>query len=114
MTMLNSTIFDCLIYKGYGQRIAERDHKPGGFALELGRKDVDLVLDTARATGVPMNIGSVLHDRWLAAQSKGRGALDWSAVALSTSEDSGIDISPILDDLKEFMLPPKPAPAPRK
>lgn len=36
--MLSSTIFDCLIYKGYGQRVSERDHKPGGFALELGLK----------------------------------------------------------------------------
>lgn len=27
--MLGSTIFDCLIYKGYGERIAQRDHRPG-------------------------------------------------------------------------------------
>ena len=41
MQMLNSTIFDCLIYKGYGQRVSERDHLPypdAHFALELGLK----------------------------------------------------------------------------
>lgn len=27
--MLTSTIFDCIIYKGYGQRVANRDHSPG-------------------------------------------------------------------------------------
>ena len=46
MEMLNSTIFDCLIYKGYGQRVSERDHLPypdAHFALELGLKDVSLV-----------------------------------------------------------------------
>jgi 3-hydroxyisobutyrate dehydrogenase-like beta-hydroxyacid dehydrogenase len=40
MTMLNSTIFDCLIYKGYGQRVAERDHTPypdAHFSLEVSR-----------------------------------------------------------------------------
>lgn len=29
MEMLSSTIFNCLIYKGYGQRISQRDHRPG-------------------------------------------------------------------------------------
>ena len=53
MTMLNTTIFDCLIYKGYGDRIASRSHVPGqplvgpGFQLELGLKDVTLALDVA-------------------------------------------------------------------
>ena len=93
MEMLTSTIFDCLIYKGYGQRVAMRDHKPGGFALELGLKDVTLVLDTAHHSKVPMPLGSVLHDRWLASFAKGRGAVDWSAVGLSVSEDSGVDVS---------------------
>ena len=26
MEMLNSTIFDCLIYRGYGDRVAQRSH----------------------------------------------------------------------------------------
>eukprot|EP00968_Pinguiococcus_pyrenoidosus_P018262 scaffold1878_cov258-Pinguiococcus_pyrenoidosus.AAC.21 len=50
--MLTSTIFDCIIYKGYGQRVSERDHRPGGFALELGLKDVKLVLDAAEKAKV--------------------------------------------------------------
>lgn len=29
MSMLSSTIFDCLIYRGYGQRVSKRDHQPG-------------------------------------------------------------------------------------
>ena len=43
-----------------------------------------------------MPVASVLHDRWLAAHSNGRGDVDWSAVALSTSEDSGVDVSAAL------------------
>ena len=46
MSMLNSTIFDCLIFRGYGNRVAARSHVPGdplvgpGFQLDLGLKDV--------------------------------------------------------------------------
>ena len=45
MRFLNSSIFDCLIYKGYGHRVAARDHEPyrdAHFALELGLKDYEL------------------------------------------------------------------------
>jgi len=54
-TLFSETIFDCLIYKGYGQRVATRDHAPypdAHFALELGKKDVDLVRATAEEVGV--------------------------------------------------------------
>jgi len=90
--MLTSTIFDCIIYKGYGQRVSERDHRPGGFALELGLKDVKLVLDAAEKAKVPMPFGSVLRDRFLASSAKGRAELDWSAVGLISSEDAGINV----------------------
>ena len=95
LEMLTSTIFDCAIYKGYGGRIARRDHAPGGFNLELGLKDVDLALatrrrrallfasqdpqgharpffvrspqDTARRSGAALPLGSLLRDRFQSA-----------------------------------------------
>lgn len=96
MTLLNTSIFDCLIYKGYGQRVSQRDHRPGGFALELGYKDVTLVQQAARRTKVPMPFLSVLCDRYTAARAKGREALDWSAIALNVAEDGGLDVQPDL------------------
>mmetsp|Transcript_12492 Transcript_12492/g.24823 ORF Transcript_12492/g.24823 Transcript_12492/m.24823 type:complete len:338 (+) Transcript_12492:66-1079(+) len=96
--MLTSTIFDCLIYKGYGQRVSERDHQPGGFALELGLKDVGLVLDTAHRSGVPMPFGSVMKDGFTAAMSKGRENLDWSALGLGASENAGVDVSKAVEE----------------
>lgn len=83
MEMLNSTIFDCLIYKGYGQRVSERDHLPypdAHFALELGLKDVSLVSATAAASSTPMPLCSLLKDRYLCAQASGWGELDWSSI----------------------------------
>jgi 3-hydroxyisobutyrate dehydrogenase-like beta-hydroxyacid dehydrogenase len=99
MEMLSSTIFDCLIYKGYGMRTAHRQHIPGqelvgpGFQLDLGLKDVTLAQDVAHKVQSPMPFASVLHDRLLASQARGRGQMDWSAMALLTSEDAGIDVS---------------------
>lgn len=99
MKLLSSTIFDCLIYKvdadigcimqsdslemmwqGYGDRVSKRDHRPGGFSLELGYKDVSLVQQAAKEVAVPMPYLSVLVDRFLSASAKDRGSFDWSAI----------------------------------
>lgn len=95
-SLLTDTIFDCLIYKGYGQRVARRDHAPypnAHFALDLGRKDVELVRKTAASVNVPMPVASLLSDRFSSAVAKGRSDLDWSAVGLASSEDAGVDVS---------------------
>eukprot|EP00967_Tisochrysis_lutea_P013524 scaffold15104_cov31-Tisochrysis_lutea.AAC.2 len=41
-----------------------------------------------------MPFASVLHDRFLGAVARGRGQLDWSAIALSVSEDAGVKVEP--------------------
>jgi 3-hydroxyisobutyrate dehydrogenase-like beta-hydroxyacid dehydrogenase len=93
MKMLSGSIFDCLIYKGYGQRVSERDHRPGGFSLELGLKDCTLVSEAAREADVPMPFLSVLLDRYTSSKAKGRADFDWSAIGLSVAEDAGIDVT---------------------
>ena len=53
-TLRSSTIFDCLIYRGYGQRVAARDHHPypdvalgdlGGRVHESSMENLWLFLD---------------------------------------------------------------------
>lgn len=63
-----------------------------GFQLELGLKDVTLALDVAHKVHAPMPFASTLHDRFLASLAKGRGQMDWSALALGLSEDAGVDV----------------------
>lgn len=98
MEMLHSTIFNCLIYKGYGQRVAERQHEPGqplvgpGFQLGLGAKDLDLVLGCSKSVEAPMPFASVLRDRFLASKAKGRTRMDWSAISLDVSENAGYSV----------------------
>ena len=45
-------LINCLIYKGYGERVSQRLHAPKdiNFALELGLKDINLVLGSAAET----------------------------------------------------------------
>jgi 3-hydroxyisobutyrate dehydrogenase-like beta-hydroxyacid dehydrogenase len=99
MDMLTSTIFDCLIYKGYGMRTAHRQHIPGqplvgpGFGLALGLKDVRLARNVAAQSNTPLPLASLLEDRFVASAAKGRSALDWSALALLSAEDAGQDVS---------------------
>lgn len=74
----------------YANVIAERKFMPAGFRLVLGMKDVNLIMQTAQASTTPLPLGSLLHDRWLSAIAKGRGELDWSAIALGVAEDAGL------------------------
>jgi len=88
--LFGKTLFACPVYQGYGKSIAAEIFEPAGFRLALGLKDVSLALATATASSVPLPIGSLLHDRYVAAIAKGRADLDWTAIALNIAEDAGI------------------------
>jgi 3-hydroxyisobutyrate dehydrogenase-like beta-hydroxyacid dehydrogenase len=78
------------MHQGYANIMAEGKFEPPGFRLALGMKDINLILETARASVTPLPLGSALHDRWLASIAKGRESLDWSAVILDVAEEAGI------------------------
>jgi 3-hydroxyisobutyrate dehydrogenase-like beta-hydroxyacid dehydrogenase len=78
------------MHAGYANLIADEKFEPAGFRLVLGLKDINLILQTARDSTTPLPLASLLHDRWISAVAKGRGDLDWSAVALGLAEDAGL------------------------
>ena len=88
--LFGKTLFACPVYQGYGKSIAAEKFEPAGFRLALGFKDVALALATATTSSTPLPIGSLLHDRYLAAIAKGRGDMDWTAIALGVAEDAGL------------------------
>jgi len=90
LEMLAKTIFAAPVYQGYGPAIAHGQFTPAGFRLPLGLKDIDLVLETARAANAPMPTASLLRDRFISAIAKGRADLDWSAIALGAADDAGL------------------------
>ena len=88
--LMNETLFGCVIYQNYGRLIAAQTYEPAGFKLSLGKKDIDLVLQTANENRMPMPLASLLHDRLVAGVARARGDMDWSALALGVSEDAGL------------------------
>lgn len=93
MQFYSGTFLNSVVHKGYGQRVSERDHRPGGFALELGYKDQRLAHEMALGAKVPMPFLSALIDRFLSERAKGRSDLDWSAIGLGVCESRGVDVN---------------------
>jgi len=91
LDLLTSTIFTAPVYRTYGGMIAEQKFEPAGFAAALGGKDIRLTLAAAEGLGVPMPLGSLLHDRFLTLLAHGGEALDWSAIARLAAKDAGQD-----------------------
>lgn len=89
--LFGQTLFACPVYQNYGKQIAEKRFEPVGFRLALGLKDVNLALETAAYSAVPMPIASLLRDRLLAQVAKGRADMDWSALALGVAENAGLE-----------------------
>lgn len=87
--ILTSTLFGAPAYRTYGGLIASGEFEPAGFAATLGLKDVRLVLAAGEQLRVPLPIGSLLRDRFLALLADGGGALDWSAIATIAARDAG-------------------------
>lgn len=79
------------LHSVYANQIAEQRFEPAGFRLTLGLKDINLIMSAAASSTTPLPLGSLLHDRWVSAVAKGRGDLDWSAIALNVSEDAGLE-----------------------
>lgn len=90
LTFFTETIFPSPVYKTYGNQIANQQFYPPGFKMSLGLKDIDLLLRTADHLKVPLPIAGILHDRLMTGLANGREDLDWSAIAMSQMEESGI------------------------
>ena len=89
--VLTTTPLMANAYKGYGAAIADGKFSPPGFGLRLGHKDARLVLEAAGRLNVPMPVANLVRDRYATSINKGRGALDWSALAIEVFDAAGLD-----------------------
>jgi len=90
LEILNGTIFAAPMFARYAALIAHEQFDPPGFALRLGLKDMRLVLDAGESFSAPLPLGSLVHDRLLAALASGLGAIDWSGVSRISARDAGL------------------------
>ena len=86
-----SVFFGSPIYANYGRLIADGKFEPAGFALQLGLKDVRLVLEAAGELAAPMPLASLIRDHFLSAMAHGQAELDWSSVTRVSARDAGLE-----------------------
>lgn len=63
--LLNATASNYLLERWLPETVLSGDYNKG-FAAELLAKDLNAVLDTARASGVPLWAGGLAHQMWIA------------------------------------------------
>ena len=94
LEMLVGTIFGSPVVKTYGGKIARGEFEPAGFALALGLKDVNLVIEAAARVGIRLPLAELARERLLRAIERGRAQYDWSGMATVIREDAGLDPRP--------------------
>jgi len=85
-----SSLFDAPVFHSYTPMICKRNFADGGFALNLGLKDMRLLQDCADQAQVPMPFLSDVHEKMITSMNLGRSAHDWSVIAQLTRELAGL------------------------
>ena len=83
LEIITSTSLAAPAYKNYGRMMVERAYEPAQFSMELGLKDVELALATAREKAVSLPSGEVIRENLRSAIASGRAHQDWVALAES-------------------------------
>jgi 3-hydroxyisobutyrate dehydrogenase-like beta-hydroxyacid dehydrogenase len=83
-------LFDCFVYRGYGELIASEHYQPVGAKPSLIRKDFGLILEAASEGLVAMPLAHLIHERLTATVAKGRENVDWTGFAREVSESAGL------------------------
>lgn len=82
-------LFAAPAYRVYGAIIAGESYDQVGFTVELGLKDVNLVLAAGDQARVPLPSANIYRDRLLGAIAHGEGMLDWAVIAREQQRASG-------------------------
>ncbi|HVX52714.1 MAG TPA: NAD(P)-dependent oxidoreductase [Chitinophagaceae bacterium] len=82
-SMVTQTLFTSPIYINYGNALLKEAFAPGGFALRLGLKDVNLMIQTAADGDTTMPTANLIKHQFETCIANGLGEHDWTAVALA-------------------------------
>ena len=83
MSMVTQTLFAAPVYVNYGNILLKEMYQPAGFALRLGLKDLNLVIEQSRTVNADMPIGELMQERLSECVVNGMGDYDWTAIALA-------------------------------
>ncbi|MCS7238958.1 MAG: NAD(P)-dependent oxidoreductase [Thermoguttaceae bacterium] len=83
-------LFNCYVYKRYGEHLLSGRFSEPLFRLQLGFKDMQLLAQMAASSHTPMPFLSTLRDRYLSALAQGKGEWDWTAIVLEIRRQAGL------------------------
>ena len=89
VNILTNTLFDGVVYRGYGEQVAIRSFDPVLFSMDLGRKDLALAEQAASEAGIKLPSTDVLAGLLnKALENPGLAKKDWAAVSeLTLNQD---------------------------
>ncbi|MEU1970691.1 NAD(P)-dependent oxidoreductase [Microbacterium sp. NPDC019599] len=86
--LLVSTLFDGVVYRGYGREIVDEAYVPPGFLMALGFKDLRLAEAVAAEAGLTLPTAAALHRVYeLALADEELRRFDWGGAAEVTRRD---------------------------
>ena len=62
VNILTNTLFDGVVYRGYGEQVAIRNYNPVFFSMDLGRKDLALAEQAAKEANIKLPSTDVLAE----------------------------------------------------
>ena len=83
ISMITQTMFAAPVYINYSNILLKEMFQPAGFALKLGLKDVNLVMQQSTEVDAEMPIGKLMQQRLHECVENGLGDHDWTAMALA-------------------------------
>jgi len=83
VNMITQTLFAAPVYINYSNILLKEMFQPAGFALKLGLKDVNLVLQQSNTVNARMPIGTLMQELLRECVENGLGDHDWTAMALA-------------------------------
>src|SRR4029078_837942 len=83
ISMITQTMFAAPVYINYSNILLKEMFQPAGFALKLGLKDIDLVMQQSTEVNAKMPIGKLMQQRLNECVENGLGDHDWTAMALA-------------------------------
>lgn len=84
--MFSQTVFNTPLYHNYSNIILQQKFEPAAFTAKLGLKDMNLVLQQAKAAKQSMPLANLLKSHMQALVNTGKDQIDWSAVSLGGNE----------------------------
>jgi 3-hydroxyisobutyrate dehydrogenase-like beta-hydroxyacid dehydrogenase len=85
LEIITSTSLGSPAYRSYGKLMVERAYEPAQFTMQLGLKDIELALATARDAGLDLPSARLIRGHVLQCIEAGQGGRDWAAIAEALS-----------------------------